>query len=455
MKIISLYFTIAIFVLTSIRVSAQSWNYVGNHGISDAFGWYTSIAIAPGGTPYVAYSDLSVAGNSGGVTVKKYSDTGWVTVGMQGFSSAGTSNIAETITMAIDASGTPYVAFRDGADSNKASVMRYDGSSWVYLGSEGISEGTAIYTSIALNHAGMPYLAYIDYNGYKPTIMKYNSGWVPVGSGVADTASSMYTSLAIDGSGTPYVVYARPKANVKKFDGTNWVTVGSADFSVGNASYTSIAIDGSGTPYVAYVDGGNGYKVTVMKFDGTNWVAIGSGGFPNANASYTSIAIDSSGTPYVAYDYGYLYGKASVMKYDGANWVYVGSSSFTDSNAQYLSMAIDAGGTPYVSFTDWGVTKKATVMRFGWASGVPAINNGTTALYVFPDPTHNFFTLHLALPTKENVAITITNTLGEKIKQLTTTTNTDTPIQLDSPPGIYFISATTKQGSVNEKIILE
>ena len=45
--------------------------------------------------------------------------------------------------------------------------------------------------------------------------------------------------------------------------------------------------------------------------------------------------------------------------------------------------------------------------------------------------------------------------LGEKVKQLTATTNTDTQIQLNVPPGIYFISAVTKEGSVNEKIEIQ
>ena len=45
--------------------------------------------------------------------------------------------------------------------------------------------------------------------------------------------------------------------------------------------------------------------------------------------------------------------------------------------------------------------------------------------------------------------------LGEKVKELTTTTNTDTQIQLDTPPGIYFILATTGNKSVNTKIVVE
>ena len=77
------------------------------------------------------------------------------------------------------------------------------------------------------------------------------------------------------------------------------------------------------------------------------------------------------------------------------------------------------------------------------------------AISIFPDPTRGSFTLNISSPVKENATITITNMLGEKVKEITAATNTDKLIQLDSPPGIYFISAVTKNEIVAGKVVVE
>jgi hypothetical protein len=83
--------------------------------------------------------------------------------------------VAYYTSLALDSSGVPYVAYRDGANSNKATVMKYDsGSGWVPVGSAGFSAGQADDTSLALDSSGVPYVAYTDLaNGSKATVMKY------------------------------------------------------------------------------------------------------------------------------------------------------------------------------------------------------------------------------------------------------------------------------------------
>ena len=78
----------------------------------------------------------------------------WQYLGQPTFS---TGSVAYT-SIAIDATGTPYVVYQDYGNSNKATVMKYDGSSWVNVGSPGFSAGKADYISIAIDATGTSFL---------------------------------------------------------------------------------------------------------------------------------------------------------------------------------------------------------------------------------------------------------------------------------------------------------
>ena len=357
--------------------SSSIWETVGTAGFSADEASFTSIAFDSADTPYVVYEDF---GNSQKASMMKYDGTGWVPVGTAGFS-AGTAGFTS---IAFDSTDTPYVVYQDEGNSNKASVMKYDGSSWVPVGTAGFSAGEASYTSIAFDSADTPYVVYVDYgNIQKASVMKYDgSGWVPVGTAGFSAGTAGFTSIAFDSADTPYVVYEdggnSNKASVMKYDGTGWVDVGDAGFSAAAAYYTSIAFDSADTPYVVYKDYGNSKKASVMKYDGTGWVQVGTAGFSAGEAKYTSIAFDSTDIPYVVYkDYGNGY-KASVMKYDGSSWDYVGSAGFSTGAGivgGYTSIAFDSTATPYVVYKDEGNSNKASVMKFHNVSkltGTPA-----------------------------------------------------------------------------------
>jgi len=256
---------------TVMQYDGTDWVLVGNERFTGYMAECTSIKIDSSGTPLVCYFDEGRF--NGSATVMKFDGSIWDTVGHPDFS----AGYAYDPSMAIDANGTLYVAYAQSPfDSNyynaPTTVMKYNGSNWVNVGNTCFSAGSTIWNSIALDSSGTPYVAYVDmaYNN-KVTVMKYNgTSWIPVGSPGFSAAGAGNTSLAIDGSGTLYVVYRDSansnKATVMKYDGSNWVTVGTAGFSSGEADYTSIVIDRGGTPYVVYADLGNGSKVTVMRY---------------------------------------------------------------------------------------------------------------------------------------------------------------------------------------------
>ncbi|MCX6155781.1 MAG: hypothetical protein NT007_16660 [Candidatus Kapabacteria bacterium] len=353
----------------SFTTLPNTWQNLGSAGFSAAAAGYTSIAIDGNGTRYVVFADEA---NSNKVTVMKYNGSSWVNVGNPAFS-AGQADYTKIV---IDGSCTPYIVFQDWGNSKKATVMKYNGSSWVNVGSAGFSSGQADYTSMAIDGSGTPFVVFKDWgNSKKATMMKYNgSSWVNVGSAGFSPGLANYTSIVIDGSGTPFVVFRgnSNKATVMKYSGGFWTLVGSQGFSAGEAYFPSIALDGNGTPYVVYVDNAHYNKATVMKYDGSSWVNVGNPGFSaGTTVAYTSITIDGNGTPYIEYLDAVSYDKVTVMKYSSGTWSVVGSAGFSAGSASWPSIALDGSGTPFVVYQDGGNSNKATVMFF---PGAPTVS---------------------------------------------------------------------------------
>ena len=463
-----------VFSLGIITASAAtaSWKTVGGSGFSAGAANYESLYVYKG-TPYVAYEDR---GNSDKVTVMKYNGSAWEPVGSVGFSAgeAYYTSLYVYGTSLVTDSGTPYVAYMDLYHDHKATVMKYNGSSWETVGSAGFSAGQAAYISLYV-YDGTPYVAYMDSENLgKATVMKYNgSSWESVGNVAFSANPAYYTSLYVD-DGTPYVAYrdtdSSKKATVMKYNGSAWVNVGSASFSAGQADYTSLYVYNH-TPYVAYADYSNGKRVTVMKLNGSTsiWESVGAPGFSAGQAEYTSLYVDN-GTPYVAYkDYDNDM-KATVKKYNGSSWETVGGAGFSDSYANNTSLFV-YDGTPYVAYADANISNRATVMALinsytvtfnsnGGSSVSSVTQDSGTTIATAPAPTKTGYELegcysNEALTSAVSFPYTITAdvTLNAKwtAKPFTVTFSTDggdalTPVTQDYGTTITSSPTPTKSG---------
>ncbi len=92
------------------------------------------------------------------------------------------------------------------------------------------------------------------------------------------------------------------------------------------------------------------------------------------------------------------------------------------------------------------VTVKGCTAGFANTSISPAIS-------IFPNPTDGAFTVSIPTITSEPALITITNMVGEKIKEVTTNTNTLQQLELNAPTGIYFLNIKTNEGVHNVKVV--
>jgi hypothetical protein len=76
-------------------------------------------------------------------------------------------------------------------------------------------------------------------------------------------------------------------------------------------------------------------------------------------------------------------------------------------------------------------------------------------LQLWPNPNDGSFSITVSSAGIEEVKITITDMVGKRVKELTTTTNRSTHIKLDAPPGLYFISAQTSEGVRSTKVMVK
>lgn len=329
------------------------WTIVGDKGLANTPATSTSASIGTDGNMYVAYKNSL----NNKVSVRKNISGTWSNAGNSDFSPGD----VDYISIAINPTdGTPYVAFKDGANAGKVTAyFLATDNAWTLMGTAGFSTGNISYTSLAVSGTGTPYIAYADVaNTDKASVKSYNgSTWTSVGVDGFSTGSAFYISIAISPVGAvPYVVYqnnTNGKATVRQFTAGSWASVGPAiGFSTGSATYTSIAFATDGTPYTAYEDATNG-KVTVMKFSAGNWTAVGSAsGISAGTATDINIKIASDGTPYVSYKDIANNNKFTVQKFLSGSWSVVGTVGNSAGTAGSLSLALSASGVPYVAYSD-------------------------------------------------------------------------------------------------------
>lgn len=360
---------------------ALPWTYVGHAAISDGTANYTSMLVN-NGIPYVAFMD---GGNDNKATLLKY-ENGWQAVGVAGF----TPGYADSESLYITADGTPYVAFRDGNQSYRASLMKYsEASGWIYVGNPGFSGEMAGDITVIVED-GIPYVACRDNSTLsRPTVKQYDAGsdsWLTLGNPSGLSVNSASSLCLVGINGVPYIAFSELgpsncKVNVQSYDsGTNtWHAVGTGlDSSFGMYLTMNLYQNGAGLdPMIAYADLNHGSRTTVMLYNpGTNtWSTLGEPGFSPINEAYDLSMVSSNNDIYLAYT-GMYDRSATVMLWDGSRWVSKGVASFTAGNAEDISLTYDgASDIPYLSFRDDANGAGLSVMKYSLDYTAPEVLN--------------------------------------------------------------------------------
>jgi hypothetical protein len=115
----------------------------------------------------------------------KFNGSSWVTVGTAGFST-GTANYIDLL---IKSGGTAFVAYSDSFFSNRPFVQYFNGSSWVSVAT-GLPTGAADFTSLAIS-GSMLYFAYQEGSStFEANVMKYD-----LASGINENSNELTSNV--------------------------------------------------------------------------------------------------------------------------------------------------------------------------------------------------------------------------------------------------------------------
>lgn len=288
----------------------------------NAYARYVKLeCLEPGtGMPYYGLAELQVLQYSASL------------VGAKGFS----TGQADYVTLALDSTGTPYVAYKDCTYENqryKVYVKKFTGGTWCTIG-----EFTEydVYGLDFIIHNDIPYLTYRYYNFTKPvnvrwkcmTVKKYTSGaWESCDGNILDFKTEHRTSLAVNpATGVLTLAYI-------------------TDHLAGWSDWYKPRL-------LTYDDGSNVWIEDKITMPDNYW------------CSSIDLAFSNSGKPYVGLGLaqtGSYKNRATVMEKDGGVWKTVGFPMFSVNRINYPSVAVDTAGMPYMAHQDFGATHKASV----------------------------------------------------------------------------------------------
>ena len=65
---------------------------------------------------------------------------------------------------------------------------------------------------------------------------------------------------------------------------------------------------------------------------------------------------------------------------------------------------------------------------------------------MYPNPSNGFFTINISSSYSEPARVVVTNMMGRRVKEIAVAANQPTEVQLDAPPGVYFVNAVMEDG---------
>ena len=395
------------YTVTVVELKEKSWAEVatldatalsGNEAFTGVYSGAVMVVNPKDNIPYVAYGARGVDNK---LSVAKFEDGAWKQVGAALFSPVANGSYYD---FDIASDGTPYVTFGDqDATSLKGapSVMKFDGSTWNFIGEQGLFQVQATYTSFAaLDNSLVASMVNSNRNVSIPRrtlcIATWNgSVWTTGESSLVSAGTTAYTKMgdngkiasmiSINAGNVDGVKYGH---NIFKYENGNWESLltnfvepnASQTYASPNQMGTKVASDGTIYAWTADDAQTSGvYQVRLKKYNANTktWETIGGNSLPLGLESgleshvIVDVAIDSEGIVFVAFNNYKDQKKLYVMNLDpNTNQWTTAKQLATDADDINIDFAAD--GTGYITYTDG--SNKIHMFKYGIADETSGIN---------------------------------------------------------------------------------
>lgn len=196
---------------------------------------YFDHAVTPGGKVLLAL-DSSGAGNIF-IILKQFDGSNWTTLGLP-YAATGLAPLK----LRLDPLGNPYLLW----GTTYPFVLKHDGNAWTQTG-PAVNTITAVNEfDLAIDSTGTPYIAYNDalYNNNVSVARLTGNTWVNIGS-PGFGGASISNDIAIHND-TVYLASGISTGNIRLFDGTSWQTLA----TLSGQARPKLAFDTAGNCFV-------------------------------------------------------------------------------------------------------------------------------------------------------------------------------------------------------------
>jgi hypothetical protein len=334
------------------------------------------------GTDVYLGGAFTTAGGENANYIAKWNGSSWLSLG-SGMNDA-------VYALAVDSSGNLYAGgeFTTAGGVSANRIAMWNGSSWSSLGS-GLNDTVR---AIAVDGSGNVYAggAFSSAGGVGAnSIAKWDGGsWSSLGSGMNNTVHAIAVQSSNVYAGGEFTTAGGVSANrIAMWDGGNWSALGTG---MDNTVYAIAAVSGDLYAGGLFITAGGVTVNRIATWNGSSWSALGSG-----TDGKVSAVVPGSGNVYIGGDFTIAGGVDvnNLANWTGSSW----SSLDVGVNDGVRTLAIDDGGNVFAGghFT---MTRdvSANYVALWNGSGWSPLSDGTTwttycvgCPYVDP-PTYTF-----------------------------------------------------------------
>ncbi len=127
-----------------------------------------------------------------------------------------------------------------------------------------------------------------------------------------------------------------------------------------------------------------------------------------------------------------------------------GQDAISAKLASPIAISIDSYNDIYI--TDFGCDR---IYSFRSVEGSKNVTFKNDMVNVYPNPCADHFTINISTTIDEQAEISISNSIGQNVKELSMATNIPTKVQMNEPAGMYIINVRTATEVWSEKVIVQ